>query len=211
MFPDNTLQIALLLGKFALGYFAVLAAPGPNMLAVGTLAALRGVRAVLPFIMGVAAGAGALALTIGIAFGHLPDQPAMERTGRIIGAVLLLHTALRIMWTPPLDLGAAREPPRRADAVAFGAGFCTAASNPITAAYFAAQFLGPLSAHALGALAVPLVVVQALLFGLLVATLFARPVMRRLAASYQRLACIASGLALVAFAALLVAPLMRHA
>jgi hypothetical protein len=35
---------AAALTKFALGYLAVLAAPGPNMLAIGTLAALRSFR-----------------------------------------------------------------------------------------------------------------------------------------------------------------------
>lgn len=52
---------AAALTKFALGYLAVLAEPGPNMLAIDALAALRGFRGVLPVCCGIAAGVGCFA------------------------------------------------------------------------------------------------------------------------------------------------------
>jgi hypothetical protein len=44
MITEATTLFATLLLKFALGYFAILATPGPNMFTIGTMAALRGCR-----------------------------------------------------------------------------------------------------------------------------------------------------------------------
>ena len=57
MIADPAAFSMALLMKFALGYFAILATPGPNMFTIGTMAALRGFRAALPFCLGVALGA----------------------------------------------------------------------------------------------------------------------------------------------------------
>jgi threonine efflux protein len=124
---------------FVLGYAAVLAVPGPNMLAVAGLAALRGFRAALPIVLGIAAGATALAVMI--------DMTAMTISGLrwrggidVLGVGLLVIVAVLVLRLRPdtrVGLRGLRSP-----LVEFGAGFCTALTNPITAGYFAAEFAG---------------------------------------------------------------------
>lgn len=202
----------LLLAKFALGYLAVLAAPGPNMLAVGMLAALRGFRAVLPFCLGIATGAGSLALLLHLAFGSLVDTHGVEVAARAVGGAMLLVVALRVMRTPRPCLPA--EAPSGTDrhdggGTAFAAGFLTALTNPVTAAYCMAQFLGPLGATRAAWLAAPMVAGLALAFGLGVARIFGSPAARRLALAHHRAACLGAGAALAGLAALILLPLVR--
>jgi len=199
------------LAKFALGYLAVLASPGPNMLAVATISALRGFRGVVPFVVGIAAGAGTLALVVWLAFAALPAIPGLEAAGRGIGACVLMLVALRVARTAPVPEGPAL-PSRPGEAeprTAFVAGFCTAVLNPVTAAYCAAQFVGPLAGTSAGALAPTLVLLQALLYGLLVATLFARPAARSFAIRHHRRLCTVSALVLVGLAVVLMTPLLQ--
>jgi threonine/homoserine/homoserine lactone efflux protein len=72
-------------------------------------------------------------------------------------------------------------------ASAFGAGFFTAAANPLTAAFFAAQLVGPL-AHAKSALAFTpaAVFATALMFFLGVAAVLGRPSFRAAALVWHR-------------------------
>lgn len=214
---------ALLL-HFALGYLAINAVPGPNMLAVGALAALRGVRGVLPFCLGIATGAGTLALVLHLAFSTADAWAEttrmgipLEQAGRALGGVLLLLLALQAMTAaaPRIagnggDTPGGRSPlsPRTA-VMAFAAGVLTAATNPLTAAYLAAQFLGPLAGERAAYLAVLVVPVQALAWGLVVATLFSRPAIRRIALSHHRLASVTSGLGLATMAIGMLLPLFR--
>jgi threonine/homoserine/homoserine lactone efflux protein len=205
---------AKLLLQFALGYFAVLAAPGPNMLTIGAMAALRGLRGVLPFCLGVAAGATALAVGLQVALAAMAGLPGLEAAGRLAGAGLLGWIALRLLRVPPplaevTPDGVARARPQAEDLAAVGAGFCTAVTNPITAAYFGAQFLGPLAAPAAQRAALPLVTVQALAVGLTVAMLFAQPLVRRAAWRHRRVVSAASALALLMLAAGMLGPLLR--
>ncbi len=89
-------------------------------------------------------------------------------------------------------------------AAGLAAGFCTAASNPASAAFFAAQFLGPLGAGDDGSVAVlaPLAVAAVVLvFMLGVAMLLARPACRRAALEQQKPVRLAAAVAL-AFMAL---------
>jgi threonine/homoserine/homoserine lactone efflux protein len=58
----------LAVAGFAAGYAAVLATPGPNVVAIGGLAALRGFRATLPLCAGIGTGALILAVYIQFAF-----------------------------------------------------------------------------------------------------------------------------------------------
>jgi threonine/homoserine/homoserine lactone efflux protein len=194
---------------FLLGYLAVIAAPGPNTLAIGALAALRGFRGVLPFCCGIAAGAGVLAALLVLAFASFGDTPALERAGRAVGGVLLLLVAARVVMAPvPPATAAARPRAAGDDAMAFAAGFCTAATNPVTAAYFLAQFLGPLADTAALPAAVALVPVQALLCGSVVAGVFARPAARRLVLARFRAACLVSGAVLALMAAAMLRPVI---
>jgi threonine/homoserine/homoserine lactone efflux protein len=196
---------------FLLGYLAVIAAPGPNMLAIGTLAALRGFRGVLPLCCGVATGAGALAVALVLAFAAFGDIPALEGAVRAIGAVLLLLVAARLVAAPPPCPGRASAPGAelREAAMTFAAGFFTAATNPVTAAYFLVQFLGPLAETPALPLAVLLVPLQALLCGAAVACVFARPSARRLVLARFRAVRLVSGTALAVMAAAMLRPLLE--
>jgi threonine/homoserine/homoserine lactone efflux protein len=128
--------------SFAVGYIAILAVPGPNMLAIGGLAALRGLSAALPVSLGIAAGATLLALSIYVA--GLAVPAGQWRCGmHLISAVLLLGVAGHIACAPVSETRAVAS--MSVTVAGFSLGFCTAASNPITAAYFAAEFAGPLS------------------------------------------------------------------
>ena len=49
------------LGAFLLGYLLIMVSPGPNMVAISTLAALEGPASALPMIAGIAFGVGVLA------------------------------------------------------------------------------------------------------------------------------------------------------
>lgn len=213
MMPDpGWLLPALLLAKFALGYLAVLAAPGPNMLAIGSLAALRGFRGVLPVCCGIAAGVGCLGLVLHLGFGLLAGLEGLDGAARIAGAAILLVVALRVMRTPRPGLPAkaphGAAPPRPVQG-GFVIGFLTALTNPVTAAYFIAQFLGPLGAMEGAWVAAPLAAALALLFGLGVAHLFGRKALQRLAIANHRAVCLLSGAALAMLAALLLLPLLR--
>jgi hypothetical protein len=95
-------------------------------------------------------------------------------------------------------------------ALNFSAAFCTAATNPLTGAFFAAQFLGPLSTSQGIRLLVPLAVAStALGFFLLVANLFAQPSFRRAALGWHRPIRFAAAIALVLMAALVVLPVLE--
>jgi threonine/homoserine/homoserine lactone efflux protein len=81
-------------------------------------------------------------------------------------------------------------------------------SNPVTAAYFLAQFVGPLAEAGAGSAAVLLVLLQALAWTALVGIIFAQPAARRLALAHHRLVCTASGLALAVLAFAMLRPLL---
>ena len=131
---------AVAAGRVLLGYAVVLATPGPNALAIGAVAALRGFAGAVPLCLGVACGAGTLAGLLCLALaGASPEPGRWGDAGRVAGAVLLLYIALRLLR---------REAPAAIDGggggrmVGFCGGFCTAVSNPITAAFFASQLAG---------------------------------------------------------------------
>jgi len=208
---DVTQDVASLLGHFALGYLAVLAAPGPNVMAIGMLATLRGLRGVLPFVVGIATGAGALAFGLLVAFGTVAEGVAVERVARAFGGAVLLLVALRVMRTPrPAmpDVLSGNAASLRDGLLSVLAGFCTAATNPITGAYFAAQFLGPLRDADVALLAVPLVTTQALAFNMVVASVFAQPGARRFALARHRMICTGAALALLLLALGMLVPVL---
>jgi threonine/homoserine/homoserine lactone efflux protein len=193
------------LADLLLAYLLVLATPGPNMLLVGAAAALRGAAGALPLCLGVSLGAGALNAALLLLVAAAPDggTPGLDgAAGRLLGAALLLWVAVSVARRPPIE---ARRLGRGGRAAGFAAGFCTAATNPVSAAFFAAQFLGPLgtgagegSAAVLAPLAVAAVV---LVFMLGVAALLARPACRRAALEWQQPVRLAAAVAL-AFLAL---------
>ena len=204
----------LVVGKFLLAYVAVLATPGPNMLAIGGIAALRGFRAAIPFCCGIALGAGILASSLFSAAVVISAHDVWQTMARVVGALLLLSIAGRVSTLKP-----PRNPTRGRTSSAklpfhlieFSAGFCTAAANPITIAYFAAEFVGPLSALND---ALPVVITLtaiptlALAGGLITATILARPMARKTALLWHRPICAAVAMALVVLAASVIRPLV---
>ena len=212
MLAADPMLPAAAIGKFTLGYLAVLATPGPNMLAIGALAALRGFWGALPFCLGIAVGAGTLALLLHLAFGILLDAQGLEVAARAVGGAMLLVVALHVVRTPYpcLPENAPRRHAPQADLLAVvGGGFMTALTNPVTAAYLITQFLGPLGDSKATWLAAPVVALLALLCGLGVARIFGSAMLRRFALEHHRAVCLVSGMALAVLAALLLLPLVR--
>lgn len=188
-------RIQDLVGFFA-SYAVVLATPGPNLLAVAGIAALRGLRGVWPLCLGVGVGAGALnAALILFAFGLAADDAGWDRVARTIGALFLLYVAVSVArLQPPADKASPPAGGKQSGcgidhATALMAGLLTAATNPLTGTFFAAWHVGCLGATpnqaALGLVTLGVCVV-AFGFFLSVAVLLARPPARRAALAWHR-------------------------
>lgn len=173
------------LTSFLFGYLLVLLAPGPNMIAIGCLAATEGLRGALPMLVGIQLGAVSLAaavLTAGDVLGAETGSPTL----RLLAGLLLLGLAWSIARKRTGPEATATAAPRRAGGEGlqrFLAGYCTAASNPLTATFFAASLValrqsgGAAPASALVVLGG--VAVMAGVCGLLLAWVMARPALRR--------------------------------
>ncbi len=140
MTPDVTLQT---IAGFAVSYAGILAIPGPNMLAIGGIAALRGRRAALPFCVGMAFGAGLLALMLHQALSLSATVRGVEQSERAAGALLLALMALQLLRrrAPVGEPGQVRQGREGPVLVAFSAGLCIAATNPLTGAFFLSRRL----------------------------------------------------------------------
>lgn len=169
------------------GYFAglalVLATPGPNLLLVGGLAALRGLARTLPLALGLGAGAGVLGTVVYAMAGLMPSGAAWDAAGRVLSAGLLAAMAARIARMPIPDTGlVARASGLHAD---FATAFATAITNPITGLFFASQFVGP-AGELSWPQVVPLMLVTTILVmlkAIAVASVFSRAVFRDRVAS----------------------------
>ncbi len=173
------------LAQFTAGYVIILVTPGPNMLAVASTAALRGLRAALPFCIGHALGVGVLCATM--AFASDSGRWGETGTARLAGAFLLASVALSSIRRRAVLAGPggtlARAP---ADLVLLGGGLFTAATNPLTAAYFLSGFLGFSPTWHWRAAAIASVLAVALLAYPLLAAALARPALRSLALRRER-------------------------
>lgn len=205
-------ELSLIVG-FLAGYLVILVTPGPNMLAVAGIASLQGVRGAAPFCAGVALGAGALGAALLLAIGAAADAVrTWEVAARMVGALLLLCVAVTVARKRPPSVeessatGRIRQGAAAGSLAALGAGFSTAATNPTTGAFFAAQFLGPLGGAVHGAAATAAVtlvgvVATALAFFLTVATVLSLPAARRAALAWHRPIRVTAATALVVMAA----------
>lgn len=192
---SNSISTSLL--AFIVGYAAILAVPGPNMLALGGLAALRGFRAAVPMSLGIAGGATTLAAIIDVTSATAARLP-WRTVAEFAGAGLLLLVACLVMRLRP---NAPAERCLRAPIVEFGAGFCTALTNPITAGYFVAEFggylRGSLELTAVALAAIPVVALAACLsFSRFLMT----PPMRRITEAWHRPIRLGTATVLVAMA-----------
>ncbi|WP_043335401.1 hypothetical protein [Belnapia moabensis] len=187
---------------FLLAYLAILVTPGPNLLVIAGVAALHGARGALPACLGIALGAGTLNAALAATLQGAPAAPGWAAAGRLAAAALLLWAALAIARSRLPETG------HRIGGAEFTAGFCAAATNPITAAFFAAQFLGPLALLDAKVPLVPLAVTAtALATSLGLAILLARPACQRLALAWHRPIRLAVTATLVAMAASVLASL----
>lgn len=178
-----------------LGYAAIAVMPGPNMLMVASVAALRGTRAALPHCLGTALGIAALAACTTLLATFLRPGSAAEGLVRLGSALLLLRAAWRIVRLPPPGQpdGAAAARTR------FLGGFQVASLNPLALGYF----VGPAGAAAPpGGLPVAVLAVGAaaiaLLVGATVAATFGRCAKRHAAAHLHRPVCLAAACLLLA-------------
>ena len=188
--------------QFAMGYAVILAVPGPNVLTLGALTALRGMRSAVPVCLGMATGASLLAGSIAMANGMAPHS-SLTQLVQILGAAAVVFIAYRLMTRGPRP----STPPSSAPLplAEFSMGFCTAATNPITAGYFAVQFAGPMTkgpGSALGAAVVVSVVSFAVMLGL--AALLARRSVREHALAWHRPIRVGLALLLVLMAGMMV-------
>ena len=192
-----------MIADFVAAYLAILVVPGPNLFAISSIAALQGFRAALPFCAGASLGAGGLcAAMAGVA--DAAAVPGADSAMRLMAAVLLGCTAVSVARKKaPASAGDAPSHGSARTATTFGSGLLTAATNPVTATFFAAQFLGPLQparGTANDMVAVACVAGTALAFFLYAASLMARPVVHRAALAWYRPIRLAAAALLLAMA-----------
>jgi threonine/homoserine/homoserine lactone efflux protein len=173
------------LGAFLLGYLLIMASPGPNMVAIGTIAALEGLASALPMITGIAFGVGVLASFV-LAVSELMQVETLSPALQFLAGLMLLTVAWAVSRTRNFaQTEGTGNPRRRSQGLAlFLAGFTTAASNPITIAYFAAALV-PFSRATVAEggssptiVIIIIIVIAAALFWFACAVLMARPTMR---------------------------------
>jgi len=195
---------------FVLGYAPILVTPGPNTFAIGGIAALRGLRAVLPLCGGIATGASLLAAGICTATNWGRALPMIEQFARAVAVVLLLYVAARILFRQPPDQtgGQPLELSSGDKMATFLAGVATAVTNPITAAFFASQFLGALPDNAARMVALGMVPCLALSFGVTLGFVLSRPLAQRAAVLWHRPIRIASAAVIATAATIVGLPLL---
>jgi len=170
---------------FLFGYLLVLLAPGPNMIAIGCLAATEGLRGALPMLFGIQFGAVSLAAAVMTASDVLGADTGSP-TLRLLAGLLLLGLACSIARKRTGPDTTATAAPRRAEGEGlqrFLAGYCTAASNPLTATFFAASLVALRQSGGAAPVSVLIVLggiaVMAGACWLLLAWVMARPALRR--------------------------------
>jgi len=154
-------------------------------------------RAAVPMSLGIAGGATTLAAIIDVTSATAARLP-WRTVAEFAGAGLLLLVACLVMRLRP---NAPAERCLRAPIVEFGAGFCTALTNPITAGYFVAEFggylRGSLELTAVALAAIPVVALAACLsFSRFLMT----PPMRRITEGWHRPIRLGTATVLVAVA-----------
>ena len=173
------------LGAFMLGYLLIMASPGPNMVAIGTIAALEGLASALPMITGIAFGVGVLASFV-LAVSELMQVESLSPALQFLAGLMLLAVAWAVSRSRNFAQTEGAANPRRSSQglALFLAGFTTAASNPITIAYFAAALV-PISRAMVAEggssptiVIIIIIVIAAALFWFACAVLMARPTMR---------------------------------
>jgi threonine/homoserine/homoserine lactone efflux protein len=164
------------------GLFLILITPGPSMILFGSVAALRGMRAVVPLLLGSALGDIILAVGLYGLVELIPEGSLWHALSNSIAAFLIGFMAWQL-WRSANSYAQQND-----DAVMhsthFTYGFFSALTNPFMVLYLSAQFLGPLkgSEEWLVGLVIALSVIVCVLSDLLIALIFSHRAIRELIA-----------------------------
>lgn len=132
---------------FLLAVLLISASPGPAMALIFRRAALRGLRAAVPTVLGLEAGLYLWALSAGAGFAALVAASEVAYLVlRVVGAAVLLYLGARALWAAWRDRGGSTpEPPSRAAGrrgwwTAFGEGLAVQLANPKAAVFMIAFY-----------------------------------------------------------------------
>ena len=175
--------------QFSAAYALILVIPGTVMITTGSIAALHGFRTATTFIVGVAAGAGIITASVGLAINTLASA-VPSFVAHIGSATLLLLVAGTILSSSQRTVQQARQSATAGSMIALiFAGLASTLTSPLTAVFATAMFSRPLSnAHApLGVAVATLVVILANLcwYGALAAA-FSRPIAQAFLLRHRR-------------------------
>jgi threonine/homoserine/homoserine lactone efflux protein len=136
---SETLQLYV---TYFSGLFLILITPGPNIIMIGCLSALYGVRSIMPLLLGITAGQIVLAVGFYGIFAIIPEGPLWSAVSNALAALFMLIIAWQLITSSALFDSAT--PKKIPPITQFISSFITAVGNPITGLYLASQFLGPL-------------------------------------------------------------------
>jgi threonine/homoserine/homoserine lactone efflux protein len=202
-----------IIAQFLIGYIVVIVTPGPNFIAIGGIAVLRGFWATTPMVLGISLGAACSASLFLATLGHSALDPFVQDVGRWIGAALLGLIALQILHGSFKPVTKQKASPVSVGAT-LCAGFVTGVTNPITNAYVIAQYLGPfqgLESTLAGPLAVALAVLLTVLRGYGIAAIFSLPAARTASLRYRRTIGIAVAASMAVMAVMMAQPIAGNA
>ncbi|TFV66206.1 UNVERIFIED_ORG: LysE family translocator [Bacillus sp. AZ43] len=140
------MELAVSLPAFLLAVLLIAASPGPAMALILRRAALRGLPAAVPTVLGLEAGLYAWALFAGAGFAALVAASEVAYLVlRVVGAAVLLYLGGRALWAAWRDGGEPVEPvpaaPRRRSWWrAFAEGLVVQLANPKAAVFMIAFY-----------------------------------------------------------------------
>lgn len=191
---------------------AAMVTPGPNFFFVSHLAASGGRREGMHGAVGVAIGAGILALAAVLGVGALfRALPPLRLLLQVVGAAYLLYLAFRLWRSPDGSVASADAAPMGST---LRAGIFTNLSNPKSALFFGSVFSTALPENPTGPVmsaAVVMMAFNSLWWHALVAYAFSSAPIRTRYAGHRRLLSRAGGTVLGAFGAGLLWASLREA
>lgn len=166
-----------MLVEIFLVHLAAMASPGPNVLLVVRTALADSRRAGLQAAAGVAAGGAIWATAAAVGLGLLLAQASIAYDVlRVLGGMYLVYLGVRTVMSATRPLAPLRALPERSSAIHnWRRGVLTNLSNPKAAVFFVSIFatlLPPDASPGLRAIAVVVIVVDALLWHGLLAVVF---------------------------------------
>jgi threonine/homoserine/homoserine lactone efflux protein len=209
--PFQGEEFAAVYLTFIAAYLLLMLAPGPNMLLLASVALLRGLRGVVPLVLGLASGAALQLLLLVQLKDQIAHVPVLVAAGKGLATLLLLYVGWRVLTGPRLLLARPDAGARQPTEAGFRLGLVTATTNPLTFSVVLAQFLtyaSPVS-FGTGALTLALTVFAVVVVrSLIVSGVFALAPVRQ--AALRREAGVRAGLC-ACFCALALTMLVENA